>query len=344
MGLDFNASVTISKDTQPQVLPEDVFTDGYTRATKEVNGKEVEFLGWKIERTETVLTEEDLKTYEFKESTTLIAQWKEEATKYPPVAEKINKVVGEKVTEEEVLAAVTVPNYPEGQKAPTKALKYDASNLPDGSKEEGFTAYVLVTYPDGSTTEAHVEINITKAPVGQQDIDITFDPNGGRLKMGLDFNASVTISKDTQPQVLPEDVFTDGYTRATKEVNGKEVEFLGWKIERTETVLTEEDLKTYEFKESTTLIAQWKEEATKYPPVAEKINKVVGEKVTEEEVLAAVTVPNYPEGQKAPTKALKYDASNLPDGSKEEGFTAYVIVTYPDGSKAEALVLSLIHI
>ena len=174
--------------------------------------------------------------------------------------------------------------------------------------------------------------------VEQNDIDITFDPNGGRLKMGLDFNASVTISKDTQPQVLPEDVFTDGYTRATKEVNGKEVEFLGWKIEGTETVLTEEDLKTYEFKESTTLIAQWKEEATKYPPVAEKINKVVGEKVTEEEVLAAVTVPNYPEGQKEPTKALKYDASNLPDGNKEEGFTAYVLVTYPDGSKAEALV------
>ena len=342
-GPSFPTSVTISENASPKVLPEDVFEDGTTRPTKEVNGNKVSFLDWKIEGTEEVLSEDDLRTHEFKDDITLIAQWNDEATKHPPVAEKINKVVGEKVTEEEVLDAVTIPNYPEDKEEPTKKLKYDAKYLPDGSNtEKEFIAYVIVSYPDGSTTVAEVEINITEAPaeppVEQKDIEIKFNPNGGRLELGPDFTSSLIISKNEHPQVLPESAFTDGYTRATKEVNGKEVSFLGWKIEGTDKVLTEEDLKTYEFKDDTILIAQWNEEATKYPPVAEKINKVVGEKVTEKEVLDAVTVPNYPEGEDAPTKKLKYDASNLPDGTKEEGFTAYVVVTYPDGLTTEAQV------
>ena len=314
--------------------------DGFLSVVKEINGNKVKFLGWKLNSDERIYSQEELLDHEFTEDTVLKAIWDDEATKYPPVTEEINNTVGNAVTEEEVLDAVTVPTYPKGEAQPTKALKYDAANLPDGTSKTDHVAYVVVKYPDGSTIEVKVRIIIKEAPVEQKEINLKFQLNGGVFKSGLDIDNAITIEKETEPKVIPAFYFDMGLMSAVKELNGEELEFLGWKMESDGKIYTEEQLKTLEFTKDEVFIAQWKSEANEYPPVVKHIEKPFGSETTVEEVLNAVTIPTYPKGEAQPTIESQYPREDKVISKGDTPGTSYfkVVVKYPDGSEAVVTV------
>ena len=314
--------------------------DGFLSVVKEINGNKVKFLGWKLNSDERIYSQEELLDHEFTEDTVLKAIWDDEATKYPPVTEEINNTVGNAVTEEEVLDAVTVPTYPKGEAQPTKALKYDAANLPDGTSKTDHVAYVVVKYPDGSTIEVKVRIIIKEAPVEQKEINLKFQLNGGVFKSGLDIDNAITIEKETEPKVIPAFYFDMGLMSAVKELNGEELEFLGWKMESDGKIYTEEQLKTLEFTKDEVFIAQWKSEANEYPPVVKHIEKPFRSETTVEEVLNAVTIPTYPKGEAQPTIESQYPREDKVISKGDTPGTSYakVLVKYPDGSEAVVTV------
>src|SRR5699024_5749842 len=82
---------------------------------------------------------------------------------YNPVADSIEKNFGENTTQEEVFSKITIPDYPEDKQKPEFTIKED-TNLPDGKISGEYKVPVIVTYPDNSTDEIEVTINVKEKP------------------------------------------------------------------------------------------------------------------------------------------------------------------------------------
>ena len=93
-----------------------------------------------------------------------------DARDYEPVAEPITKEFGQPTTEEEVKAAVTVPDYPADKKAPIITID-DPSTLPDGNTPGTTDVAVTVTYQDGTVDKITVPVTVKEKGETLTDAD-----------------------------------------------------------------------------------------------------------------------------------------------------------------------------
>ena len=89
-----------------------------------------------------------------------------QADDYKPEVIDVAKVYGQATTEAEVLGAVCVPGYPEGEEQPVVTLG-EGAVLPDGNTAGTYNVPILVTYPDGTTDTATVKVKVNAPPVNE---------------------------------------------------------------------------------------------------------------------------------------------------------------------------------
>jgi len=81
------------------------------------------------------------------------------ADDYLPAVTDINKEYGVATSQDDVKAAVKVPNYPGGQAQPVITVDQGQA-LPDGNTSGDYPINVTVTYPDGSTNKDVVTVSV----------------------------------------------------------------------------------------------------------------------------------------------------------------------------------------
>ncbi|MDU5588244.1 MAG: Rib/alpha-like domain-containing protein, partial [Finegoldia magna] len=117
----------------------------------------------------------------------------QEADKYTPTADPVEKDKGTAVTEKDVTDAVKVPDFKENPKFPGQTPKVtvdDPSKLPDGNTVGTTDVAVTVTYPDGSTDKLTVPVTIkdtTPAPTEADKYEPTVEKEevekGGKVDL-----------------------------------------------------------------------------------------------------------------------------------------------------------------
>ncbi|WP_369596883.1 Rib/alpha-like domain-containing protein, partial [Enterococcus sp. 5B3_DIV0040] len=122
-----------------------------------------------------------------------LARVPEDADKYEPKAEPVEKPYGEATTPEDVTKAVTVPNYPTDGDQPTVAVDPGAK-LPDGTTPGTVEVPVTVTYPDGSEDKVTVPVTTLEKVIDRTDdpsqptpdgyVRVTFDAGEGKFAEG----------------------------------------------------------------------------------------------------------------------------------------------------------------
>ncbi|MGV3243612.1 Rib/alpha-like domain-containing protein [Staphylococcus sp. 11262D007BW] len=244
-----------------------------------------------------------------------------QASEYDPTTDGIEKQYGNPTTEDEVTNAVTIPNYPVDEEAPTITVD-DPTTLPDGTTPGTKDVPVTVTYPDGS--EDKVTVPVTTAEQPQTDV---YEPTTDGIEKQYgnptteeDVTNAVTIpdypTDGEAPTITVDDPTTlpDGTTPGTKDVPVTVTYPDGTTDQITVPVTTGEQPQT-----------------DVYEPTTDGVEKPYGEAPTEADVTGSVTIPGYPEGEDAPTITVD-DPTTLPDGTTPGTKDVPVTVTYPDGT------------
>lgn len=146
-------------------------------ATKDTDGNYIVNLTEELKAGDTidaVFTEKDKKPTE---ASTVTVQGKEasDAVKYNPVAQEITKKFGESVTENEIIGAVTVPDYPEDAEQKPVVTIDKGQILPDGNSPGKYNINVTVTYPD--KTEDRITVKVTIVEDEVKPLADTIEPN-----------------------------------------------------------------------------------------------------------------------------------------------------------------------
>ncbi|MET3618081.1 Rib/alpha/Esp surface antigen-like repeat protein [Peptoniphilus olsenii] len=146
-------------------------------ATKDTDGNYIVNLTEELKAGDTidaVFTEKDKKSTE---ASTVTVQGKEasDAVKYNPVAQEITKKFGESVTENEIIGAVTVPDYPEDAEQKPVVTIDKGQILPDGNSPGEYNINVTVTYPD--KTEDRITVKVTIVEDEVKPLADTIEPN-----------------------------------------------------------------------------------------------------------------------------------------------------------------------
>nr|BBG56474.1 surface protein japan [Staphylococcus aureus] len=241
--------------------------------------------------------------------------------RYDPTVEEVNKDHGTPTTEEDVTGAVTVPDYPSEGEQPVITVD-DPNQLPDGNTPGTTEVDVTVTYPDG--TKDHVKVPVT---VGEQADNDAYEPttdgvtkDHGTPTTEEDVTGAVTVpdypSEGEQPVITVDDPnqLPDGNTPGTTEVD---------------VTVTYPDGTTDHIKVPVTVGEQADNDA--YEPTTDGVTKDHGTPTTEEDVIGAVTVPDYPSEGEQPVITVD-DPNQLPDGNTPGTTEVDVTVTYPDGT------------
>ena len=253
---------------------------------------------------------------------TFMAQYRtaaNDADKYEPVYNPIEKPAGEATTEEDVIGAVIVPDFPTDGEQP-KVTVDPGADLPDGNTPGVFDIPVTVTYPDGSTDNGTVKVTVLDkiidrtndpdAPVPAGYVRVTFDAGAnGKFADGasyiFDVREGTPASEVTVPTIEP----AEGYVQD------------GWDPVLPDTFTT-----------GGTFVAQYKVAATdadKYDPTGKDITTPVGGTPAAEDGIS--NVPDLPPGT---TFEWKTPVDTTTPGDKE----GTIVVTYPDGSSEEVTV------
>src|SRR5699024_1837812 len=82
---------------------------------------------------------------------------------YETIATPIEKEYGQATTSDEVISAVTVPDFPAEGEQPVITVN-DPSQLPDGNTPGSYAVDVTVTYPDGTTDVIQVPVKVADMP------------------------------------------------------------------------------------------------------------------------------------------------------------------------------------
>ncbi|MEY8583963.1 Rib/alpha-like domain-containing protein, partial [Ligilactobacillus animalis] len=271
--------------------------------------------GWSPELAETVT---DAANY--------VAQYKiKDNVQYVVEGGTINKAFGDPTTADEVIGAV-ITGYPADQTPQPTITVDDPSKLPNGTEAGEFDIPVTVTFPDGTTSTTTVKVivmdkiidrtNESYFPIPDGYVRVIFDADAdGKFADGasyiFDVKEGTSIGEIPIPTVIPNEGFV--------QKDGAEA----WSPALPEI-----------FTMNGTFMAQYRtaaNDADKYEPVYNPIEKPAGEATTEEDVIGAVIVPDFPTDGEQP-KVTVDPGADLPDGNTPGVFDIPVTVTYPDGS------------
>ena len=245
--------------------------------------------------------------------------------KYEPSTKAITKPFGTSTTADEVKKAVTVPNYPSDKPAPKVSVD-DPSTLPNGKTPGTYTIPVTVTYPDGSKDHVNVTVKVGDPDSGKYEPKVTpITKDFGTPTTTDDVTKAVTVpnypSDKPAPKVSVDDPSTlpNGKTPGTYTIPVTVTYPDGSKDHVNVTVKVGDP------------------DSGKYEPKVTPITKDFGTPTTADDVIKAVTVPNYPSDKPAP-KVTVDNPSTLPNGKTPGTVYVPVTVTYPDGSKDHVTV------
>ena len=245
--------------------------------------------------------------------------------KYEPKVTPITKDFGTPTTTDDVTKAVTVPNYPSDKPAPKVSVD-DPSTLPNGKTPGTYTVPVTVTYPDGSKDHVNVTVKVGDPDSGKYEPKVTpITKDFGTPTTTDDVTKAVTVpnypSDKPAPKVSVDDPSTlpNGKTPGTYTIPVTVTYPDGSKDHVNVTVKVGDP------------------DSGKYEPKVTPITKDFGTPTTADDVIKAVTVPNYPSDKPAP-KVNVDNPSTLPNGKTPGTVYVPVTVTYPDGSKDHVTV------
>ncbi|UZW86572.1 YSIRK-type signal peptide-containing protein [Staphylococcus lugdunensis] len=245
--------------------------------------------------------------------------------KYEPKVTPITKDFGTPTTADDVTKAVTVPNYPSDKPAPKVSVD-DPSTLPNGKTPGTYTIPVTVTYPDGSKDHVNVTVKVGDPDSGKYEPKVTpITKDFGTPTTTDDVTKAVTVpnypSDKPAPKVSVDDPSTlpNGKTPGTYTIPVTVTYPDGSKDHVNVTVKVGDP------------------DSGKYEPKVTPITKDFGTPTTADDVIKAVTVPNYPSDKPAP-KVTVDNPSTLPNGKTPGTVYVPVTVTYPDGSKDHVTV------
>ena len=245
--------------------------------------------------------------------------------KYEPKVTPITKDFGTPTTTDDVTKAVTVPNYPSDKPAPKVSVD-DPSTLPNGKTPGTYTIPVTVTYPDGSKDHVNVTVKVGDPDSGKYEPKVTpITKDFGTPTTTDDVTKAVTVpnypSDKPAPKVSVDDPSTlpNGKTPGTYTIPVTVTYPDGSKDHVNVTVKVGDP------------------DSGKYEPKVTPITKDFGTPTTADDVIKAVTVPNYPSDKPAP-KVTVDNPSTLPNGKTPGTVYVPVTVTYPDGSKDHVTV------
>ena len=245
--------------------------------------------------------------------------------KYEPKVTPITKDFGTPTTADDVTKAVTVPNYPSDKPAPKVSVD-DPSTLPNGKTPGTYTIPVTVTYPDGSKDHVNVTVKVGDPDSGKYEPKVTpITKDFGTPTTTDDVTKAVTVpnypSDKPAPKVSVDDPSTlpNGKTPGTYTIPVTVTYPDGSKDHVNVTVKVGDP------------------DSGKYEPKVTPITKDFGTPTTADDVIKAVTVPNYPSDKPAP-KVNVDNPSTLPNGKTPGTVYVPVTVTYPDGSKDHVTV------
>ncbi|MDY2993111.1 MAG: Rib/alpha-like domain-containing protein [Ligilactobacillus animalis] len=261
-----------------------------------------------------------------------VAQYKiKDNVQYVVEGGTINKAFGDPTTADEVIGAV-ITGYPADQTPQPTITVDDPSKLPNGTKAGEFDIPVTVTFPDGTTSTTTVKVivmdkvidrtNDPNAPTPEGYVRVTFDAGtDGKFADGASYIFDVKEGTSIGEVQIPTIIANEGFVQK----DGAEA----WSPALPETFTT-----------GGTFVAQYRtatNDADKYKPVSNPIEKPAGEATTEDEVIGAVIVPGFPTDGEQP-KVTVDPGVDLPDGNTPGVFDIPVTVTYPDGSTDDATV------
>ncbi|WP_213562777.1 Rib/alpha-like domain-containing protein [Staphylococcus auricularis] len=243
-----------------------------------------------------------------------------DASKYEPVPGTVMKDYGTPVTPEDITNAITIPNYPSDGQPPK--ITFEDSQIPNGNTSGTTEVNVTVEYPDGSTDKVKVPVTI-----GKQSDASKYEPVPG------------TVTKDHGTPVTPEDI-TNAITIPNYPSDGQppKITFDPNQVPDGNTPGTTEVEVTVEYPDGTkdkvkVPITIGKEtDASKYEPHVDKVTKEHGTPITADDVIGAISIPNYPIDGDHPKVTID-NPGQLPDGSIPGTTEIDVIIEYPDGSK-----------
>ena len=242
-----------------------------------------------------------------------------QATQFDPVVTTVNTPYGTPTTEADVVGNVTIPGYPTTGDQPVVTVD-NPSSLPDGTTPGTVDVPVTVTYPDGSVDKITVPVTTGEAQATTYEPTTTpVEKSFGTPTTVDDITSSVTVpgypTTGDQPVVTVDNPSSlpDGTTPGAYEVPVTVTYPDGSQDHTTVTVTVGES------------------QATRYEPVTGPVNNSYGTPTTVDQVVAQVTVPNFPTTGDQPVITVD-NPSSLPDGSTPGTVDVAVTVTYPDGT------------
>ncbi|AUY63198.1 Rib/alpha-like domain-containing protein [Staphylococcus lugdunensis] len=245
--------------------------------------------------------------------------------KYEPKVTPITKDFGTPTTADDVTKAVTVPNYPSDKPAPKVSVD-DPSTLPNGKTPGTYTIPVTVTYPDGSKDHVNVTVKVGDPDSGKYEPKVTpVTKDFGTPTTTDDVTKAVTVPNYPSDKPVPKVSVDDPSTLP----NGKTPGTYTIPV----TVTYPDGSKDH----VNVTVKVGDPDSGKYEPKVTPITKDFGTPTTADDVIKAVTVPNYPSDKPAP-KVTVDNPSTLPNGKTPGTVYVPVTVTYPDGSKDHVTV------
>ncbi|WP_419791738.1 Rib/alpha-like domain-containing protein [Staphylococcus chromogenes] len=242
-----------------------------------------------------------------------------QATTNEPTATPVENPYGTPTTVDDITSSVTVPGYPTTGDQPVVTVD-NPSTLPDGTTPGTVDVPVTVTYPDGSVDKITVPVTTGVAQATTYEPTTTpVEKSFGTPTTVDDITSSVTVpgysTTGDQPVITVDNPSTlpDGQTPGTYDVPVTVTYPDGSQDHTTVTVTVGES------------------QATQYEPVTGPVNNSYGTPTTEDQVVAQVTVPNFPTTGEQPVITVD-NPSSLPDGQTPGTVDVSVTVTYPDGT------------
>ena len=248
-----------------------------------------------------------------------------QATTFEPSTTPVEKPFGTPTTVDDITSSVTVPGYSTTGDQPVITVD-NPSTLPDGQTPGTYDVPVTVTYPDGSQDHTTVTVTVGESQAATNEPTTTpVEKPYGTPTTTDDITGSVTVpgypTTGDQPVVTVDNPSSlpDGQTPGTYDVPVTVTYPDGSQDHTTVTVTVGES------------------QATQYEPVTGPVNNSYGTPTTEDQVVAQVTVPNFPTTGEQPVITVD-NPSSLPDGSAPGTVDVSVTVTYPDGTVDHTIV------